>query len=134
MGAGTVPIELDKPRELRFDHNALADLDLALVRDMNTTLFEAFQSAAEDQVPRALASFAGARLAIWAGLKAQDRSMTIARAGQIISMAYEKGVTLQDVAIACVTAIASSGCFGDPDALAEPEGKTETVPEAAPAP
>ena len=115
MPMKTVPIELDKPRRLRFDVNALADAEQSLGMGLGKILGEE-------------ASFWLIRTLLWAGLKWEDRRLTPEKAGAILTeYLSEKDGDLEAVATTVMEAVMASGLFGevgedsedDPNAEAE---------------
>ena len=123
MGAEAVSIQLDRPRKLRYDHNALADLDMALIRDFGKSLFAIFNSVDEETgVPFELAGFAGTRLLLWAGLKWEDPRLTVTGAGSLIGE-FKGG--LEGLMVLIWQTLVDCGVLGDISA------KTENPPKAA---
>lgn len=80
-----VPIELDRPRRLRFDANALADLEGVMGMGLSRIM-------SEEQI--GVRAF---RAMIWAGLKWEDRGLTLERAGRILMAYIERGGSLTDL-------------------------------------
>ena len=78
-----VMIELDKERQLRYDFNAIADVEeragLGIVAMFN-----------EDRV-----GFHSIRLLLWGGLKWKDRGLTVDRAGTMINTYLQNGGTIE---------------------------------------
>lgn len=123
----TIEIELDKVRYLKFDHNACADLDTAMIREMGVSLYDAFQKDADDNTPPPVMIGIGAtRLMVWAGLKWAMEHISVRRAGDMIRIATtEKNVSLYEITGQCINAVIQSGLFGDPDKLKDALEETE---------
>ena len=134
----TTEIELDKVRYLKFDHNACADLDTAMIREMGVSLYDAFQKDADDNTPPPVMIGIGAtRLMVWAGLKWAIERISIRRAGEMIRVAtMERNVSLIEITGQCIQAVVNSGLFGDPDklkdALEETEGEEKKAMTGSP--
>lgn len=119
MPANTVDIELDRPRLLRYDHNAMADLDMIFLRDFKKSIFQILvsleslgdsvesangnENAADimNKLPVEMVSFAGVRIFMWAGLRHEDKSLTLESVGDLLETAAEKGL---DITV-CITKI-----------------------------
>ncbi len=91
------PIELDKPRRLRFDIQACVDMESVLgmslgeiVHRLNTV------------------SITVTRAALWAGLKHEDSTLTINGAGDLLQAYFDGGGKILTVSNALDTAIAES--------------------------
>jgi hypothetical protein len=126
MGISTIPFKLFeefetmnngvlRKRSLKFDINALAD-------------FEQETGMGFGQLFSTKAIFATARAMLWAGLKHEDRGLTIDKVGELIStwikLPKPPGTPknkIDEVLTACFTAAKEQGAFGDPDEL-EGEG------------
>jgi len=93
---GYVAIELDKPRRLRFDINALADLE----ETMGATLPAIISGGVGIRALRAL---------IWAGLRWEDPGLTEVRAGELLQVHLERGGDLAEISKAVHDALAASG-------------------------
>lgn len=92
-----INIELDKPRRLRFDINALADAE----EELGTGIGKALQMRAGIREIRAL---------LWAGLKWEERGLTLSRTGMILQGHLSSGGgSLEDVAGAIGEALEASG-------------------------
>jgi len=76
-----VEIELDKPRRLRFDVNAIADLEEKLGISFGHLLHPS------------RAGFSSYRGLVWAGLKWEDRGLTLERAGNMLQQYFANGGT-----------------------------------------
>lgn len=92
----SVSVRLDGERHLRFDINALADAEEAL----GVGLGQALQSRAGIRELRAL---------LWAGLRWEDKKLTLERTGEILQEYVESGGDLTAVAEALTKALAASG-------------------------
>lgn len=93
-------LELDRPRRLRFDFNALADAEEALGKGLAVVL-------SGDMV-----GFRTLRALLWAGLKWEDRGLTIERMGQLIQKFIEGAGTLEALGDAIGKALELSGALG----------------------
>lgn len=71
----TVPIELDKPRGLKFDLNAFAELE-----DKFGSMDAAFQAMQKG-------SLKAARTLLWAGLLHEDETLTERKVGGLVTLA-----------------------------------------------
>lgn len=100
--AYAVPIELDRPRRLRFDVNALADLEIALG---GQSLSEVFSGEMRIATIRAL---------LWAGLRHEDRGITIERAGALLQKSIDDGKTMADLLGRVSEAVTSCGIYAKP--------------------
>jgi hypothetical protein len=97
-----VPIELGgRSRRLRFDMNALSDLETALGRSVAEVLSGDGQSL----------GFAAMRALVWAGLKHEDRGLTLERAGSMMQQAIDDGGTIADILGKVSEAITACGVF-----------------------
>ncbi len=98
----TVPVELDKPRRLRFDINALADLEETLGVGLGAML----QQHVGVRVLRAM---------LWAGLKWEDPGLTLQRAGKLLQDYLSGGGDLDTLAEKLIEALMASGLLGKGD-------------------
>lgn len=113
MGARTVEIQLDRPRRLKFDWNALAD----------------FEDAGGDFNKAAISGFKTLRLLLWAGLKWNDPVMTKAVAGDLIQQYVEQdGQTIATLGDIVKKALVDSGVI--PAAELGDSGEPVTPEEA----
>jgi hypothetical protein len=92
----------DKPRRLRFDVNALSDLEEAMGTGIVTLLQE------ENLGFRAMRNF------LWAGLKWEDRGLTKERVGNMMTKYLEEDGDLASLMSVVSRAIAASGLFRAP--------------------
>lgn len=110
-----VEIELDKPRRLRYDYNAIADVEekagygIPAIFNKDRVGFHAF------------------RLLLWGGLKWADGKLTVADAGKLINGFLKEGNTLEDLQEYLQNALEQSGLFAFEEAGEEDE---EGNPEA----
>lgn len=100
-----------RARALRYNLNALAD-------------FEQEVGMGFGQLMMMKASFATTRAMAWAGLKHQDRALTLERVGDLIQEFIHGGGDMNEVLTACVEAAVDQGALGRPN---KPEA-TETAP------
>lgn len=94
-----IELEDKKPRPLRYDHNAVADLEELCGFGLGSLLAE-----------RKMA-FHGLRLLVWAGLKWRDRTMTPQKAGDLIQTFVTRGGKLTEVQEKCLQALEQAGCI-----------------------
>jgi len=90
-----------KKRALRFDLNALAD-------------FEQEVGMGFAQLMASKAIFATARALLWAGLKHEDRGLTIERAGNLLTEFVQRGGAIDDVLRDLFNAAMEQGALGQP--------------------
>lgn len=111
--AGSVPITLDKERQLRFDLNALADADEVAGKSISEFL-------AGDRV-----GLSAIRALLWAGLKGEDRRLTVEQAGQLMQDELAKGAdSISAITMKIREAMVAAGLFGESETKngkAEPE-------------
>lgn len=106
----TVLIELDKARRLKYDINAFAAIEEAL----GTSLGQAFRSPGLREI----------RALLWAGLRWEDRKLTLEGAGDIIQTYLENGGDLDKLTDAMREALEGSGLIGPTDRM-DTEGNGE---------
>lgn len=94
----TILIELDRPRQLRLECNAIADAEEKLGMGLGRIIKEEM-------------SFALLRVMFWAGLKWQDRSLTPEKIGQIMNNYLVNGGDLEYLGTKISEAIIASGLF-----------------------
>lgn len=94
-----VDLTLDKPRRLRYDFNAIADLETTLGHPIATLL----------TTQMGLSSIRGL---LWCGLKAEDRRLTPQRTGELIQQYLTNGGTLEALLAKVREALDQSGVFG----------------------
>ena len=99
MAAGTIEVLLDKPRNLRFDVNALADIEQKCGTGISSFL-------SEEKL-----GFNAIRLLLWGGLKWEDRRMSVDLAGLLVQQAIEAGQGLEMIGEKITDAINVSGLF-----------------------
>lgn len=146
MAVNTVEIQLDRPRQLLFNHNALADLDMVFLRDFGKSVFQVFvgfekaaaaiQDIGEDNVgammehlPPEMISFAGMRIFMWAGLKHEDKTLSVERTGELMDKAAENGTDMNTIMAVILSAVMKSSVFsGKKEDAAQPVGKPATPP------
>lgn len=114
-----IDVTFDKPRKLRFDVNALDDLERLLG---GVALGEIFGLLARGSV-HAL------KLAVWQGLRHEDRNLTADKAGKLIQEYFDKGGRMADLSDQVVDAIYASGILRRPeeDAPADAENPPEAT-------
>ena len=76
----TIPIELDRPRGLKFDLNAFAELE-----DKFGSMDAAFQAMQKG-------SLKAARTLLWAGLLHEDETLTERKVGGLVTLANLSGI------------------------------------------
>lgn len=94
-----IAIELDRIRHLRLTPNALADAET----------ITGLGIAAMVGVDRI--GFRSIRALLWAGLKWEDRALTIEKAGDLMEIWREHGKTLEQLGDLIVSALEESGWF-----------------------
>lgn len=103
--AGSVSITLDKERQLRFDLNALIDAS------------EASPAAVEAYVTGKGGGLPAVRALLWAGLKEDDRRLTLKTVGDLIQAELSKdpvaGISAIDLKLH--EALIAGGLFGGPE-------------------
>lgn len=117
--AESIDIVLDKPRRLRFDLPAVEDLERAygdrplcqLVQDINNLGVTAL------------------KLALWAGLKHEDKSLTPSLVRKMMTSYLDSGKPLSDLAEPLSRAILASGMFGA--SLEDVEGNGQATAKTA---
>jgi len=110
----SVPFDLlDRPRNLRFDVNALADLEERAKAGIGTIFSEE------------RAGFNSVRLALWAGLKHEERTLNPDRVGELIGEFLTGGGDLQEIMSVVTDAINASGLFKVEVAREGDEGEGE---------
>lgn len=87
----------DEVKLIRFDFNALADLEEHFGKGINAIM-------QEENI-----GFRTIRALYWAGLKWKERGLTIERAGKLIESKLEDGVSVQELMEPVVRALRSSG-------------------------
>lgn len=108
----SVPIELDRTRHLRYDVNAIADLET----ELGSGLSEIFD---EKNV-----GISTIRAVLWAGLKWEDRSMTILKAGILMTEYLEvEGNTFEGLAEIVVSGLTTAKWLSNGDEVQDGDGK-----------
>lgn len=130
MAAQAIPFKLfqdkgleERNRSLRFDLNAMAD-------------FEQITGMGVAKLLQTAAIFATTRALLWAGLKHQDRGLTIERIGMLMQGYVDADGDINDLLKACLDAAVKQKAIpelkfaDDPDeeAPADPNGKTPASP------
>lgn len=115
----------ERKRYFRFDINALAD-------------FEQEVGMGFPQLMSSRAVFAATRALTWAGLKWQDRTLTIQSVGELIQQFITAGGSIDEVLGAAMKAAMDQGAIGRPaadgDEDEDEEGNAPTGPKAVPGP
>lgn len=114
----------EKPRNFKFDLNALAD-------------FEQEVGMGFGQLMQMKAVFAATRALLWAGLKQDDRTLTIQKMGQLMQAYVQAGGGLNELLGAAMKAAQEQGALGraaDDDDVEEGDGTKPADPPAAAAP
>jgi hypothetical protein len=88
-----------KKRALKFDINALAD-------------FEQETGMGFGQLMHTKAVFATARALVWAGLKHEDRTLTVTDVGELLGAYIRDGGDINEVLSTVFKAAAAQGAFG----------------------
>lgn len=102
-----------RKRSLRYDLNALAD-------------FEQEVGMGFAQLMQMKAIFASARALLWAGLKHEDRTLTIEKVGNLLSQFMQRGGTIDEALTAAFSAAIDQGALGKPPDESE-EQKAENA-------
>jgi hypothetical protein len=115
MPAPWVDIDLDEPRKLRFQHNDIADLEVATGKGIQDLL--------------ATTQFHGARVVLSYGLRWMAPKMTPQQAGVLIQKYWiEKGKTLDELADVIEAALIAGGIMPPKkEESAEGEAQPEAV-------
>ncbi len=116
-----VLIVLDRERHLRYDINALVDLEA--VTGLNLA----------QRVAIHLVNLGAIRAFLWAGLKAEDPKLTLAEAGALLQGVVARGGNLAEVTTKMREALQEAG-FAAPDGAPASEGGEAAGPFAASAP
>lgn len=106
-----------KRRALRFDLNALAD-------------FEQEVGMGIAQLMQTKAIFATTRALLWAGLKHQDRGLTVERTGDLIAQYIRGGGDLTTALQTVFSAAVEQGAMGNPVKEDEPKAEGNALPPA----
>lgn len=112
----SIPIILDRARNLRFDINALGDADHVL----RASLVEVLQQALSGSGMR----ISDTRALLWAGLKHEDPHLSLHGAGRLMEEALDHGLNLAELQLKIGEAIGESRLFAG-------AGEKNAVPEAA---
>jgi hypothetical protein len=95
-----VNIELDKPRRLKFDYNAICEAEdkagMGIIDMMKEENF----------------GFRSIRALMYAGLRWEQRNLTVEMAGQLLQSYIAKEGTMAEIAGIITEAIFASGLFG----------------------
>ena len=114
--SGTVIILLDRERALRFDYNALCDVE-PLLREELAAILKAGRMSMGDL-----------RALIYAGMKWEDARLTLERTGELIEAAAIKDENFFATAAECVfEAIVACRLFG----ARSPNAPAEAAPPSA---
>lgn len=109
MPTKTVEIKLDKLRFLRFDVNALADIEVKAGLGLDTLL-------GEERV-----GINAIRVLLWGGLRWEDKALTLEAAGNLLQQYIEEGGDLTALGAQVMDAIRNSGLVQS--------GKKQDAPE-----
>lgn len=111
---GYVEIELGgKTRTLHFDANAICDLEERMGRGIGAIMSEE------------AAGFYTVRALLWAGLKHEDRGLTLERAGRLLNDYIIGGGDQAELGKAIQRALRESGLFGKPRDSEDDEGNVK---------
>lgn len=94
-------IELDRPREVRFDFNAIADIEEMAGKSIAVLL-------SEENL-----GFNTIRLLMWAGLKHDDEKLSKQQVGTMIFEWLKKGGTMEKIISILSKAFDESGILGN---------------------
>src|SRR3990172_6239048 len=96
----SVPIEIDnKTRNLRYDMNAISDLEDRI----KTSIFSLLGS---ERI-----GFGSTRQLLWAGLRHEDKGLTLEKAGDILQRYIEAGASLASVNGSIMKALEIAGVW-----------------------
>jgi len=109
-----IDIVLDKPRKLRFDINALSDAEEALGMGLGALM-------------RSQMGVRAIRALLWAGLKWEDRGLTLEKTGDIVQKHIESGGNLEGLGESISRALLASGLFDSEDEDDEKNTKAEAA-------
>lgn len=107
-----------RKRSLRFDINALAD-------------FEQETGMGFGQLMSTRAVFATARALLWAGLKHEDRTLTVEKVGTLLGKYVMRGGAIDIALSAAFLAAKEQGAFGDNTKDDEGTERPNDQPQAA---
>jgi hypothetical protein len=107
-------------RNLRFDLNSLAD-------------FEQEVGMGFAQLMSTRAIFATARALLWAGLKHEQRGLTVEDVGDLLGRFMQEGGDLTNALQAAFQAAVEQGALGSPDAPASAPSPNVPMPAVVPA-
>jgi hypothetical protein len=93
-------IHLDKPRKLRYDFNAVADIEQKADAGIGEIM-------SEKKI-----GFNVIRLMIWGGLKWEDPKLTPVQAGEILQKFLEGGGDITYISVLITKALEKSGILG----------------------
>lgn len=99
----TVDVDPNRERHLKFDINALADVERVADKSV-LALME-----------KGRAGFDTLRTLLWGGLKWEDRGLTLERAGAMLQAYMEAGGDIQALTEKILAALYGSGAFGKLD-------------------
>ncbi len=129
MGAGTFNVMLDRDYEIRYDYNAMADLDFAFLREAGKSFVELWAAdLKEDEMPPEIIGYGGTRLLLWAGLRWSHPKLTLDMVGVLMQKGVKAGTPYTDFLGQCLQAMQASGVFGNKEDKEEAdatEGKGE---------
>lgn len=114
-----VPIEFDKPRQLKFDLRALKDLEANMGGQPLAVIISNLMNV----------GITATTVALWAGLKHEDPTLTISLATKMLQKYIDDGKSLRVLGRALARAIEETGLLrGEDDE--EPEGNVTTTEKA----
>jgi hypothetical protein len=119
LSTRSVDITLDKPRRIRFDVNALDSLEQVL----------GGMPIGEMIGKMARASVHVAKMALWQGLRHEDRNLTLDRVGNMIQGYLDAGGEIGDLNDKLFEALYGSGVIRRPE---EPAPQDPTPPSPTP--
>ncbi len=112
-----VQIQFDKPRSLKFDLAAIKDLEAAMNGQPLGTIVGQLSQLGITAIT----------LALWAGLKAEDRALTPNLVLKMLQSYLDSGGKLSTLTNALSDAIESSGLFNVEDGLEGNEQATQAA-------
>jgi hypothetical protein len=116
MPAAHVPIHLDKPRTLIFDMEAMEAMEGALGDIPLTSTLQRLRGISTSTLS----------IALWAGLRADDKTLTLNLVKKIVKRCFDEGKSYSDLVTPVAEAIDKCGLFA-----ADTEGNDEAATTTA---
>ncbi len=115
MPLGHVDITLDRPRRLRLDHNALVTVEELIGKPISRI------------VAGGELGFREIRALVFAGLRHDDRRLTLERVGELLDEYVAQGHDLAHVLDLVTRALEQSGIFNKPKQAEDGQGNAATA-------